>query len=701
MAAAGPDGRPDNLTPTLSIVALGGDASPTTAGRVAELAHGLRSLATSTELLVAGGDAADVAEMVNSASGELVVIWNVSTCGLWAIDLTRLMTALPLDGWEVAFLPITGRRRAALAGRLGLPGDPDGSLVVFRREVAQEIFDRLRRGPAPIAAALIIARTRGYRFHLLTAPAAALGRLGEAAAFVRTVVQAVQIRRRIEDLAEDGDLQDPRTAMRNRRIALRGLIVLDVAALGWWLVWLLNPHHAAWVPLYAVLTLAQLVNIFQVVGYWHAVWRLREPSRRSGDVEGRVDVFITTYDEPLEVVEPTLAAAVAMRRTHRTYLLDDGRRPEMGELAARYGATWLTRRDNRGHKAGNLNEALRRTDADFFAVFDCDHVPRACFLERLLPWFRDTDVAWVQAPQHYANRNATLTAAGAMDQQGIFFGPVCEGMDGRGGVICCGTNFVMRRRALDEVGGFREDSVTEDAATGLEMHARGWRSRYINEPLAEGLAPEDLEAFLKQQRRWAQGNLEMLVRGLSGISRLKPSLRLQYAWLSSNYLSGVSTAVYITLPCLYLLFGVQTVKTTSSDDFIAHFLPYIFLTIFIFVRSLDGHLRLRAIQVSFALFPIHLSALASAVTGRRIGFAVTPKLAQGGSAYHLILPQLAAIAISAVAVVVGLHRAIEPSAITNACWALFNIAMLSGIVVAAAGRRQVASTAIAARTTAA
>jgi cellulose synthase (UDP-forming) len=274
-----------------------------------------------------------------------------------------------------------------------------------------------------------------------------------------------------------------------------------------------------------------------------------------------------------------------------------------------------------------------------------------------------------------------------MDQQAIFFGPVCEGMDGLDAVICCGTNFVMRRAAVDEIGGFKEDSVTEDAATGLALHARGWRSRYINERLADGLAPEDLPSFLKQQRRWAQGNLEMLVRGLHTMNRLRPALGIQYAWAASNYLSGVSVLIYITLPCIFLLVGVQTVKLTSSDDFIAHFLPYIFLTVFIFVRSLDGQLRLRSVQVSFGLFPVHLSALASAIVGRRIAFAVTPKVAMGGSAYMLVIPQLAAIALSLISIPVGLHRVVDASAITNSCWALFNIAMLAGIVRAASGHR--------------
>lgn len=655
--------------PALSFIILGPEG-PDGQYRLSQLAGELRTLKRRTELLVTGTDPQLLRRALRSASADLVCIWDPDQCSLQASQIEKFIQNLPTI-WEVA-LPTPTNRRAVVP------------LLILRKHTAIEVFARLQATASPLLAALLVARAWGYREVALSPdPGAASG--NHVQRLTRWGTRALYTR--AADWAQQKDVQAARKASRRRRATLRVLILAGTVALGWWLGWLVNFTHAASIPLYGLLVLAQLINIFQVVGYWLAVWRLREPSRRKGDIEGDVDVFITTYNEPIEIVESTLAAAVAMRRPHRTYLLDDGRRTEMEQLAHRYGAVWLTRPDNRGHKAGNLNEALKRTDGDFFAVFDADHVPDAVFLERLLPWFRDADIAWVQAPQFYANQHVSFTAGGAMDQQAIFFGPVCEGMDGLDAVICCGTNFVMRRAAVDEVGGFKEDSVTEDAATGLALHARGWRSRYINERLADGLAPEDLASFLKQQRRWAQGNLEMLVRGLYTLNRVRPAVGVQYAWAASNYLSGVSVLVYIALPCIFLLFGVQTVKLTNSDDFIAHFLPYIFLTVFIFVRSLDGHLRLRSVQVSFGLFPVHLSALLSAIGGRRIAFAVTPKIAQGGSAYVLVIPQLAAIALSLISIPVGLHRDVDASAITNSCWALFNIAMLAGIVRAASGYR--------------
>lgn len=468
-----------------------------------------------------------------------------------------------------------------------------------------------------------------------------------------------------------------------RRRTVRVGILANLAGLVWWLIWLLDFRHASSIPLYSALVVAEAFSIAQVLGYWYTVWHERVRELRFDRVVGHVDVFIPTYNEPVSVVERTLRAALAMPYPHRTYLLDDGNRDEMGVLARSLGATWITRPDNRGAKAGNINHALSVTDGDFFVVFDADHAPHTDFLERMMPFMADPDVAFVQAPQYYANRDQNYIAGGAMDQQEIFFGPICRGKAGLDAVFCCGTNMVMRRAAVEEIGGMNETSIVEDAATSLELHSRGWKSRYVSERLADGLAPEDLGAYLSQQRRWARGNIELLFTGNLLRRNMPWRLRFQYLWSAMYYLIGLSSLVYLSLPVMFLMFGVQTVSA-GAGDFIAHFLPYLFLTLFILARSAEGRLRFRAIQLSYSLFPVFLGALWSVLTGRRVGFAVTPKIGSKQSFYHLILPQLALIAISVVAIAVGFYHFSGARTVTNASWAAFNVIMLSAIVRAAA-----------------
>lgn len=486
--------------------------------------------------------------------------------------------------------------------------------------------------------------------------------------------------------AQDNQAEE-HASWRRRRRTLHAAIALNIFFLLIWLSWLFDFTHAANPLLYGLLVLAQMFSTAQVLGYWYTVWREPAPSHSLARLAGRVDVFIPTYNEPLELVEETVRAAVAMRYPHRTFVLDDGNRPEIGEMAARAGAEWITRGGNRGAKAGNLNNALSITDGDYFAVFDADHVPQPHFLERMLPYMADPKLAFVQAPQHYVNAGHSFIAESATDQQAIFFGPICAGKGALGAVFCCGTNVLLRRSAIAREGGFPEDSVTEDLAVSVRLHERGWTSRYVVDNLAAGLAPEDLGAYFSQQRRWARGGIEVLLRGLLRRSRLPLHLRLQYAWSLMYYLMSLSTLVYIMLPILALLFNQQTVTEAGSRDTLLYFMPYIALTFFIFARSMDGKKTFRAMQLDYGLFPVFLGALVSVLRREKARFVVTRKVRSSERFFHLVKPQAATLALCLFAIAVGLARYDGARTANNIAWAAFNIVMLSGVLIAAAPRR--------------
>ena len=128
------------------------------------------------------------------------------------------------------------------------------------------------------------------------------------------------------------------------------------------------------------------------------------------------------------------------------------------------------------------------------------------FLEATLGHFAD-DARGVRADaavlrQRRARRRRRRAA---WSQQALFFGAIARGKDGHGAMFCCGTNVVFRRAALEAVGGFPEDSVTEDFELSIDLHERGWRSVYVPEVLAHGLGPEDMASYVSQQQRWARG----------------------------------------------------------------------------------------------------------------------------------------------------------------------------------------------------
>lgn len=318
---------------------------------------------------------------------------------------------------------------------------------------------------------------------------------------------------------------------------------------------------------FAELFNAELFNLVQAAGFW---WTCAgERVRTAADAPAEpydidIDVFVPVYGEPLEVVEPTIAAATRLRGARvRVALLDDGGNPEMEAMARRLGAKYIRRTVHSGAKAGNLNHALRLTTAPLVAVFDCDHIPDAEFLRATLGYFADPAVAFVQTPQYYANAVRGGVAAAAWAQQALFFGAIARGKDRLDAMFCCGTNVVFRRTALDDVSGFPEDSLTEDFELSIRLHERGWKSAYVPDVLAHGLGPEDMAAYVSQQHRWARGCLSALPAVLR--ARLPLRLRLQYLLSAMFFLSGWSILAYMLLPVVRILTGAQPLASATAD----------------------------------------------------------------------------------------------------------------------------------------
>ncbi|HSN10953.1 MAG TPA: glycosyltransferase, partial [Propionibacteriaceae bacterium] len=211
-----------------------------------------------------------------------------------------------------------------------------------------------------------------------------------------------------------------------------------------------------------------------------------------------VDVLITVYGEPIDVIRRTAEAALAIRGEHVTWILDDGRSDEVQALASELGCRYVRRLTNHGAKAGNINNALTMAKGDFFVILDADFVPLPGFLEQTLPFFETATVAFVQTPQTYGNLH-NFISRGAGYMQSMFYRFVQPGRNAFNAAFCVGTNVIFRRAAIDDIGGMYTDSKSEDVWTSLTLHGRGWRSVFLAETLAVGDAPDTIEAYSKQQ----------------------------------------------------------------------------------------------------------------------------------------------------------------------------------------------------------
>ena len=266
----------------------------------------------------------------------------------------------------------------------------------------------------------------------------------------------------------------------------------------------------------------------------------RPPAVRPPATPGRsVDVYVCTYDEPIEVVAATLAGCRALTYPHTTYLLDDGRRPEMRELAELAGARYLTRPDNSHAKAGNINAALPRTEGELVLMLDADHVPMPDALDATVGYFDDERMALVQTPHDFFNHDSVQHYVVGRHEQSLFYRVVCPGKDRHGAAYWCGSAALMRREALLDIGGVATETIAEDFHTTIRLQRHGWKSRYHDEVLVQGLAPHDLDGYLLQRDRWARGNLAVFTLPESPFRarELRPLQRLSYFASLAAYLA--------------------------------------------------------------------------------------------------------------------------------------------------------------------
>ncbi|MDQ2832667.1 MAG: UDP-forming cellulose synthase catalytic subunit [Acidobacteriota bacterium] len=304
-----------------------------------------------------------------------------------------------------------------------------------------------------------------------------------------------------------------------------------------------------------------------LLGYLQTLWPLRRtPVALPDDPEAwpAVDLLIPTFNEPLSVVKFTALAAMNIdwpADKLNVYLLDDGRREQFRRFAEEAGVGYMTRDGNEHAKAGNINHALAKLNSPFVAVFDCDHVPTRSFLQVTMGWFlRDTKLGMLQTPQHCYSpdpfeRNLDQFRTIPSEDE-LFYGVVQDGNDFWNATFFCGSCAVLRRSALDEIGGIAVETVTEDAHTSLRMQSRGWNAAYINIPQAAGLATERLSGHVKQRIRWARGMVQILridnplfARGLSAPQRLC------YFNAMMHFLFALPRLIFLTAPLVYLLFG--------------------------------------------------------------------------------------------------------------------------------------------------
>lgn len=439
------------------------------------------------------------------------------------------------------------------------------------------------------------------------------------------------------------------------------LAIISIVITVYYLIWRLGTFNPEARAFSVVLYGAEVYGFITTLMYIFTVWT---PTKRESlpPPQGlSVDVFIPTLNEEPELLRKTIHGCLSMTYPHRTYILDDGKRPEVKALAKEMGCGYLERPDNRDAKAGNLNHAAGVTQGDFIAIFDADHVPQPDFLDKLMGYFRDEKVAFVQTPQDFYNvdsfQHRTTKNKKFWSEQSLFFSVIQPGKDRWNAAFFCGSCAIIRRRALQDTKGFATETITEDFHTSIKLHAAGWKSVYHNESLAYGIAPPVLNPFQLQRLRWGQGTTQVLRReNPLFIKGLTFPQRICYFASSIHYFDGFQKAVFYLTPIITLFTGYYPIKALNAE-FLLHFVPYFALSWWAYEEISGGFGKiLLTEQYKMIMFYTYIKSLAGIFKNKRIRFSVTPKTEFDKTTPAMVLPQIFIVSAGILSVGWAVYR---------------------------------------------
>lgn len=524
----------------------------------------------------------------------------------------------------------------------------------------------------------------------------------------------------------------------------------------WYLHWRwtdsLNPDALVYS---IVIALAETLALAGSILFFYDIWeegdtpQKRPPgtARHVGiDRDGpvRVDVFITTFDEDLDLVAPSIQDAKAVIAPDNVdvevFLLDDGNRADMRNLADRMEVTYLSRATNEGFKAGNIRNALFHTDGDFIVICDADTRLFPGFLQNTLGYFRDAKVAWVQTPHWFydipagerlADRLAApfgrwapalrrpiswITGEARSGQDpylsdpALFFDVIQRRRNRHSASFCCGAGSIHRREAiffsaLKSLGRYISQTkramkwdektqaagrlvefqpfrfhVSEDILTSIDQHSdrdAGWRSVFHPHVESRMLSPWSMKAWATQRLKYAGGTLDIILNANPIFRKGMPwKTKLHYAATFWSYLSVLWMPLLLMAPVFSLFTGIAPVEAYSFE-FFAHLLPLLLINELAMAVGCKGYDKSAGTMMWLSTLPIQIRAFSQVVLGRRPKFPPTPKTPVIGASLRQVFPNVVALGIMAAAATYGIAAHLLRSADHTRGFLLVNLFWLA------------------------
>ncbi len=427
------------------------------------------------------------------------------------------------------------------------------------------------------------------------------------------------------------------------------LTAINLAAAAWLTsFWVAHAEWSSQTPAYVVLTGSMLLGLVMFETRWFALPIMRRPEPMAASPGWKVGVATTFVPgaEEIAMLERTVRALVAMDYPHDTWVLNEGDDPAVRKLCARLGARHFSRRGIERYqqptgafeartKHGNYNawlDAVGYERYDIVSAFDPDHVPERQFLTRVLGYFDDPSVGYVQAPQFYYNQAASFVARGAAEETYAYYSSIQMCSYAIGYPIVTGCHNSHRVEALREVGGFAPHEA-DDLLITIHYRAAGWEGVYVPERLAAGLTPTDMAAYLTQQRRWARSVLDVKLRIFPRLGRALPFRERVFSFVHGlYYLHGLGSALTTALLSFMLVtgetpavFSVVTAKRVLVVFAVLQACDF-FRQRFFLEPERERGLHWRGGLLRMAKWPYVLLALRDALTAPNRGYTLTRKV---------------------------------------------------------------------------
>lgn len=464
------------------------------------------------------------------------------------------------------------------------------------------------------------------------------------------------------DIYTNNEIIKAKAPLKSEIRIIRLLICCGAIFMLIFLNWFIDPEHIGYAPVFWLLTFALVFKLAKMLHEWYHYWSLSVPERPTVTKQWTVDILTTSCPgEPRDMIIRTLYAMKDITYPHTNYLCDEGNDPELKKICDELGIVHVTRTIKVDAKAGNINNALKQASGELCVVLDPDHVPIPEFLDRVIPYFEQHDIGYVQCVQAYRNQGESFIARGAAEQTYHFYGPMMMCMNTYGTVQAIGANCTFRRAALDSIGG-HAPGLAEDMHTAMQLHAKGWRSVYVPEILSRGLVPATLSAYYKQQLKWSRGTFELLFRTFPHLYKnFTWRQKLHYFCIPIYFLFGLINLFDIAVPVIAL--GLAEVPwEVSMAEFGFYFLPVCAISLIIRLYSqrwlLEKHERgfhFAGGILRTATWWVFLVGFVYSIFNIKVPYIPTPKEDEHQNFIKLSIPNFLVLLLCCAFVVYGLY----------------------------------------------